>query len=124
MAPSATSSAAFVTAGTSKRSEKSIDQICLVFATQSLIASNCAKLVQPGLSLMTSLPAFIAFIAHPARSFGMPDSKIKSISGSLSKSSAFMILGTFSNRLIKPGSVSGSPSVDQPTNSAPMSIIF
>jgi hypothetical protein len=63
MAPSATSSAARVTAGTSKRSEKSMDQIRPVSATVALIASSWSIVVQPGLSVITSLPACIARMA-------------------------------------------------------------
>ncbi len=55
MAPWATSSAALVTLGTSKRSEKSIVQMRLVFATVWRRRSSCSKVVQPGLSDMTSL---------------------------------------------------------------------
>ena len=70
MRPAATSSDAFCTAGTSKRSEKLIEWMRPVRATASRRRSRSASVVQPGLSLMTSLPASIARSAIAARSLG------------------------------------------------------
>jgi hypothetical protein len=68
MAPPKTSSSAFVTAGTWKRSEKLTVQMRPVRACAARIAASCASVVQPGLSTITSFPASIASMASAARS--------------------------------------------------------
>ncbi|MNT45058.1 hypothetical protein D3C72_1816160 [compost metagenome] len=124
MAPCATSSAALVTLGTSKRSEKSTVQMRLVLATVWRRRSSCSKVVQPGLSDMTSLPASMAAMARSARLEGISAITTRSMVPSASRASLEAARGTFGKRLTKPSTTSGSPSVHQPANSAPASSRF
>ena len=57
---------------------KSMDQMRRVVSTVCLIARSCSGVVQPGLSVSTSLPASIAAMAQAARSRGTPASITKS----------------------------------------------
>ena len=60
IAPSAISLPATMVAGTTKRSEKQIENSRPVRATAASTAASWSKLVTPGLSTITSLPASIA----------------------------------------------------------------
>ncbi len=124
IAPCCTSSAALVTQATSKRSEKSIDQILPVRSTHSLICCNCSEVVQPGLSTMTSLPCSIASIANAALCEGIAAISIRSILSSSSSACRSSTLGAPGKRFSNPSSVPGFPSVHQPTNSAPTACIL
>lgn len=82
MAPSATISTALSIAGTWQRSEKLTDQRLPVSSTVRRKAATSARLTQPGLSHITSLPWLIASIDSRARSAGTAATRIRSITGS------------------------------------------
>ena len=82
IAPSATSLPALTAERTQRRSEKQIEKILPVSATVLRTSSSWAKVVTPGLSTITSLPACIARMARPARSRGMAAMQITSMLGS------------------------------------------
>ena len=80
-------------------SEKSIEKIFPVFFVVFSISLSCSKDVQPGLSNITSFPAFIHSIAKAALLTGMSAINTNSISLFANKSSLFVkrgISGCFS----------------------------
>ena len=111
MAPPKTSSSAFVTAGTSKRSEKLTDQMRPVRFWHSRIASSCSSVVQPGLSTITSLPASIASMASAARSAGTAEIRIIRIAGSSRMRRRSATFATSGNVSLNLASVTAGPSV-------------
>ena len=111
MAPPMTSSVAFVTAGTSNRSEKLTDQMRPVRAWHSRIAASCSSVVQPGLSTITSLPASIAAMASAARSAGTAEIRTIFTAGSSSTRRASDTLVTSGKTSLNLVSVTAGPSV-------------
>ena len=75
----------------------------------ALVRRQDSSVVQPGLSVMTSLPASIASMASAARSAGIAAISTRSILGSSSNTRRSLTRGAWGKRLRKPGSVSGSP---------------
>ena len=69
-----------------------MEKILLVFITVCSILLSCSKVVQPGLSSITSFPASIHSIAKSALLLGISAIKTRSISGFDNK---FILLSLF-----------------------------
>ncbi len=80
-------------------------------------AQFCASVVQPGLSVITSLPCRIAAMAMAARSDGIAAVRIRAIDGSSSRRAWSATRGISGKRLRNPARGCGSPSVQNPAHS-------
>jgi signal transduction histidine kinase len=113
--------AARVVERTSNRSVKSIEKIRPVSFCTLRTASNCPKVVRPGLSTMKSLPWRIASIARSARSLGMAAQVIRWMLLSSSNCARSLTRGIYGNFSMKPCNGMASSRDQKPTHSAPMS---
>ena len=114
IAPSRTRRNATVVAGTRNRSEKQIEKMRPVSATACCRSVRSAAVVTPGLSISTSLPCRIAWIASVARSAG---TAAHTMSAAVRSSSSAALSSTSfkpGNRLRNPATTPGSEVLGPP----------